>query len=437
MTAFFSFYMKTLERIYQYYSKRNIISTDSRKIDEGCVFVALKGERFDGNDFAYQVAIEGKAACVIADRKDLPAHERLFIVENSLTTLQHLARLHRERCNIPVIGITGTNGKTTTKELVATTLSKKYNIIYTQGNFNNHLGVPLTLLRIKPETELAVVEMGANHPGEIAQLCEIAQPDYGIITNIGKAHIEGFGSFDGVIKTKNELYQYLRTKGKSLKTKVFVNGNNELLMKLSDGMDRIVYKTTDNRQRTTDHTSPFLEIDWNNNNIKTHLVGDYNYENVMAAIAVGTYFGVEENLIIEALENYVPSNNRSQFIRSEKNEIVMDAYNANPSSMHHSITNFKNIADDNTLLILGDMKELGCESENEHRHIIDLLKELNFDNVILVGEEFKKVSHGTDYMNFNNVEELIDHINQNGIVGKRILIKGSNSTHLEKLANIL
>ena len=429
--------MKTLERIYQYYSKKNIISTDSRKIDEGCVFVALKGERFDGNDFAYQVAIEGKAACVIADRKDLPAHERLFIVENSLTTLQHLARLHRERCNIPIIGITGTNGKTTTKELVATTLSKKYNIIYTQGNFNNHLGVPLTLLRIKPETELAVVEMGANHPGEIAQLCEIAQPDYGIITNIGKAHIEGFGSFDGVIKTKNELYQYLRTKGESLKTKVFVNGNNELLMKLSDGMDRIVYKTTDNRRRTTDHTSPFLEIDWNNNNIKTHLVGDYNYENVMAAIAVGTYFGVEENLIIEALENYVPSNNRSQFIRSEKNEIVMDAYNANPSSMHHSITNFKNIADDNTLLILGDMKELGCESENEHRHIINLLIELNFDNVILVGEEFKKVSHGTDYMNFNNVEELIEHINQNGIVGKRILIKGSNSTHLEKLANIL
>ena len=179
-------------------------------------------------------------------------------------------------------------------------MSKKYNIIYTQGNFNNHLGVPLTLLRIKPETELAVVEMGANHPGEIAQLCEIAQPDYGIITNIGKAHIEGFGSFDGVIKTKNELYQYLRTKGESLKTKVFVNGNNELLMKLSDGMDRIVYKTTDNRQRTTDHTSPFLEIDWNNNNIKTHLVGDYNYENVMAAIAVGTYFGVEENLIIAA-----------------------------------------------------------------------------------------------------------------------------------------
>ena len=436
MTAFFSFKMDTLEKIYKHYSKRYIVSTDSRKIEDGCVFVALKGERFDGNDFAYQVANDGVASCVIADRKDLPYHERLFIVEDSLSTLQQLARLHREKCNIPIIGITGTNGKTTTKELVSSVLSKKYNIIYTQGNFNNHIGVPLTLLRIKPDTELAVVEMGANHPGEIAQLCKLAQPDFGIITNIGKAHIEGFGSFEGVIKTKNELYQYLKTKGKSLKTKVFVNDNNELLMNLSEGMERIVYKTTDNRQQTTNN-SPYLTVNWNNKTIKTHLVGDYNYENVMAAIAVGTYFGVEENLIIEALENYVPSNNRSQFITSEKNEIVMDAYNANPSSMHHSINNFRKIADENSLLILGDMKELGCESENEHRHIINLLKELNFDNVILVGEEFKKVSHGTDYMNFNNVEELIEHINQNGIVGKRILIKGSNSTHLEKLANIL
>ena len=437
LTAFFGFNMDTLEKIYQHYSKRYLISTDSRKIDSDCVFVALKGERFDGNDFAYQVAFEGKAACVIADRKDLPAHERLFIVDDSLTALQQLAKLHRKRCNIPIIGITGTNGKTTTKELTAAVLSQKYNIIFTQGNFNNHLGVPLTLLRIKPETELAVVEMGANHPGEISQLCEIAQPDYGIITNIGKAHIEGFGSFDGVIKTKNELYQYLRTKKESLKPKVFVNGNNELLMKLSDGMERIVYKTTDNRQRTTDLSSPFLEIDWNHNIIKTKLVGDYNYENVMAAIAVGTYFGVEENLIIEALENYVPSNNRSQFIRSKKNEIVMDAYNANPSSMHHSITNFKNIADDNTLLILGDMKELGCESENEHRNIINLLKQLEFNDVILVGSEFRKVSNGTGYLNFDNVEELITYINDNDIAGKRILIKGSNSTHLEKLSNIL
>lgn len=428
--------MEILEKIYQHYSIKNIISTDSRKIEDGCVFVALKGERFDGNDFAYQVATEGVAACVIADRKDLPAHEKLFIVDDSLTTLQQLAKLHRERCGIPIIGITGTNGKTTTKELIASVLSKKYNIIYTQGNFNNHLGVPLTLLRIKPETELAVVEMGANHPGEIAQLCEIAQPDFGIITNIGKAHIEGFGSFEGVIKTKNELYQYLKTKGERKKTKVFVNGNNKLLMNLSEGMDRVVYETTNNRQQTTDN-SPYFTINYNNNTINTHLVGDYNNENVMAAISVGTYFNIEDNLIINALENYIPSNNRSQFIKSEKNEIVMDAYNANPSSMHHSIRNFKNIAKENTLLILGDMKELGSESEKEHRDIINLLKELEFNNVILVGSEFKKVSDSTNHINFNNVEELIDHINQNDIAGKKILIKGSNSTHLEKLSNIL
>ena len=436
MTAFFSFYMDTLEKIYKHYSKQYIVSTDSRKIEKGCVFVALRGERFDGNDFAYQVANDGVASCVIADRKDLPNHERIFIVEDSLSTLQQLAKLHRERCNIPIVGITGTNGKTTTKELVSTVLSKKYNIIYTQGNFNNHLGVPLTLLRIKPDTEVAIVEMGANHPGEIAQLCKLAQPDFGIITNIGKAHIEGFGSYEGVIKTKNELYQYLKTKGERQKTKVFVNGNNELLMNLSEGMERIVYKTTDNRQQTTNN-SPYLTVNWNNKTIKTHLVGDYNYENVMAAIAVGTYFNVEENDIINALENYIPSNNRSQFIKSEKNEIVMDAYNANPSSMYHSISNFKKIASENSLLILGDMKELGNESENEHRDIINLLKELGFEKVILVGEEFKKVSGNTNYKNFNNVDELISYIRHNDIAGKKILIKGSNSTRLEKLANVL
>lgn len=428
--------METLEKIYQLYSKQHTISTDSRKIEKDCVFVALKGEHFDGNDFAYQVACEGIASCVIADRKDLPTHERLFIVDDSLETLQHLASFHREKCNIPIIGITGTNGKTTTKELVSTVLSKKYNIIYTQGNFNNHIGVPLTLLRIKPDTELAVVEMGANHPGEIAQLCKIADPDFGIITNIGKAHIEGFGSFEGVVKTKNELYQYLKTKGERQMTKVFVNENNELLMSLSAGMDRVVYETTVNNQQSTVNT-PYLTVVWNNNKINTHLVGEYNYENVMAAITVGTYFNIDENLIIDAIENYIPSNNRSQFIKSEKNEIVMDAYNANPSSMLHSIRNFKKISNENTLLILGDMKELGCESENEHRNIINLLKELDFNDVILVGEEFKKASYDTHYINFNNVDELISYISQNDIVGKKILIKGSNSTRLEKLANVL
>lgn len=426
--------MKTIDKIYQYYSKKHLVSTDSRKIEEGCVFVALKGERFDGNDFAYQVAQDNIAACVIADRKDLPQHERLFIVDDSLATLQELARLHREKCNIPIIGITGTNGKTTTKELTAAVLSKKFNLIYTQGNFNNHLGLPLTILRIKPDTEMAVVEMGANHPNEIAQLCTIANPDFGIITNIGKAHLEGFGSFEGVVKTKNELYDFIRNK----KGKIFVNYDNELLMSLSKDIDNQTYGKDDNAdiKASVVSSNPYLIINWEGCEIKTNLVGDYNFENVMAAISVGCHFNVEKNLIIEALENYTPTNNRSQFIKSEKNEIVMDAYNANPVSMHHAIKNFRNISSDNTLLILGDMRELGKESEKEHQTIVGLIKELKFENVILVGEEFQKAA-GSDFTTFTNVEELMAYINDNGISGKKILIKGSNSIRLEKIVNVL
>ena len=423
-----------IEQIYKLYSQKYRVTTDSRKIDDGSVFFALKGEHFDGNDFAYQVANDNIAACVVADRKDLPYHERLFIVDDSLTALQQLAKMHRERCGIPVIAITGTNGKTTTKELIATVLSKKYNIIYTQGNFNNHLGLPLTLLQIRPETEIAVVEMGANHPGEIAQLCSIAQPDFGIITNIGKAHIEGFGSFEGVVKTKNELYQYLKTKDERLKTKVFVNGDNDLLMQLSEGMDRIVYKAKDERLKANDR-SPFLEVEWNGKNIKTKLVGEYNYENVMAAITIGRHFKVEDELIIEALESYCPTNNRSQYIKTDKNEIVMDAYNANPTSMSHSIKNFRNISGDEHLLILGDVRELGHESAEEHHKIIMLLKELDFKNVMLVGEEFKKVNDSYD--SYTDIDELIEHIKENDISGCKILVKGSRGVRLEKVINLL
>ena len=426
--------MKTIEKIYQYYSQKYLVSTDSRKIEEGCVFVALKGERFDGNDFAYQVAQENIASCVIADRKDLPHHERLFIVDDSLAALQELARLHRKKCNIPIIGITGTNGKTTTKELTAAVLSKKYNLIYTQGNFNNHLGLPLTILRIKPNTEMAVVEMGANHPNEIAHLCTIADPDFGIITNIGKAHLEGFGSFEGVVKTKNELYDFIRNKN----GKIFVNRDNELLMNLSNGIDCHTYGKDDNAdiKASIVSSNPYLIINWEGNEIKTNLVGDYNFENVMAAISAGCHFNIEKSLIIEALENYTPTNNRSQFIKSEKNEIVMDAYNANPVSMSHAIKNFRNISSENTLLILGDMRELGRDSEKEHQVIISLIKELEFKNVILVGEEFKKTA-GNDFTTFTNVEELLAFINDNDISGKKILIKGSNGIHLEKIVNAL
>lgn len=435
--------MRIIEQIYQHYIKSHTISTDSRNITEGCVFVALKGERFDGNDFAYQVASENVASCVIADRKDLPSHERIFIVDDSLAALQELARLHREKCNIPVIGITGTNGKTTTKELVAAVLSEKKRIIYTQGNFNNHLGVPLTLLRIKPETEMAVVEMGANHPGEIAQLCNIAKPDYGIVTNIGRAHIEGFGSYEGIIKTKNELYEYIKENGTIQKSKAFVNSNNELLVKLTKEMDCVYYGSTDDCNTYENiavgskaaSSSPYLVVKWDGIEIKTNLVGDYNLENVMAAIAVGSYFNIEKELIVKALENYLPSNNRSQYIKSSKNEIVMDAYNANPTSMAASIRNFRNISNGNSLLILGDMKELGNESEKEHRIIIDIINELKFEDVILVGDEFKKVN--TKFQSFSDIDDLIKHIDMNSISGKNILVKGSHSIHLERLINIL
>ena len=425
--------MKTIEKIYQLYSQKYLVTTDSRKIENGSVFVALKGEHFDGNDFAYQAATENVAACVIADRKDLPQHERLFIVDDSLSALQELAKMHRERCQTPIIGITGTNGKTTTKELVAAVLSQKYNIIYTQGNFNNHLGVPLTLLQIKPDTEIAVVEMGANHPKEIEFLCSLAQPNFGIITNIGKAHIEGFGSFDGVVKTKNELYDFI----KNTNGLVFFNNDNPLLKDLAQGLNSVNYGKNDNADYHAEilSSNPYLSINWNNKTINTKLVGDYNFENVMAAISVGMHFNIEQEQIIKALENYSPTNNRSQFIRTDKNEVVMDAYNANPVSMSNSIQNFRNISDSNHLLILGDMKELGKDSLNEHQEILNLIERLNFKNVILVGSEFSSVNNS--FISFSNVDELINHINQNEISGKKILIKGSHSIHLEKIINLL
>lgn len=427
--------MNIIEEIYRHFTQSYLVSTDSRKIEKGCVFVALKGERFDGNDFAYKVATDNVASCVIADRKDLPPHERLFIVDDSLTALQELAKLHRKKNDIPLIGITGTNGKTTTKELIAAVLSQKYNIIYTQGNFNNHLGVPLTLLQIKPDTEMAVVEMGANHPFEIEQLCNIAEPDTGLITNIGKAHIEGFGSFEGVIKTKKELYDYLKAKNGS----IFINKDNEILKDIADGIKSFSYGKGNDADIQAEIVSanPYLVVKWNDNVINTNLIGDYNFENVMAAIAVGSYFNIDNQLIINALEDYTPTNNRSQYIKSENNEIVMDAYNANPASMQHAIRNFRKICGDNALLILGDMGELGAESETEHTNILNLLNDLGLEDVILIGERFKKASDNKKHLNFLNVNDFIDYLLQHKISGKRILIKGSNFNHLEKLANYL
>lgn len=427
--------MSTIEKIYKLYKTAYTVTTDSRTITQGCVFVALKGEHFDGNDFALNVAEEGIAACVIADRKDLPQHERLFVVEDSLKALQELANYHRKQLDTPIIGITGTNGKTTTKELVSAVLAKKYNILFTQGNFNNQLGVPLTLLRIKPDTELAVVEMGASHPGDINELTGIGEPNYGMITNIGRAHLRDFGGYEGVIKTKNEMYQYIAAQ----KGLLFVNKDNELLMDLSKSINKVTYGTSNDAdiQGKLLSANPYLSVEWNGKKIDTQLVGDYNFENVMAAICIGTYFNVAANDIVEALSRYRPTNNRSQAIETARNRVVMDAYNANPTSMSHSIKNFRNICKSDNLLILGDMRELGNESEQEHKNILELIKELRFENVYLVGEEFQRVAKNSKFSTFINVEELAQYLQQHPVSGRDILVKGSNSIHLNKIIDSL
>ena len=394
------------------------------------VFFALKGERFDGNDFALEVAEQGVASLVVADRQSLPDHPRIVKVDNTLLTLQELARYHRQQMHgLKVIAITGTNGKTTTKELVSTVLSKKYKTIFTQGNFNNHIGVPLTLLRITPETEIAVVEMGANHPGEIKTLANLACPDYGIITNIGKAHLEGFGSFEGVIKTKNELYDNIKANHKT----AFVNGDNALLTGLAEGLNHTTYGSSNGdcvvKMGSCD---PFLSVIWNGLTIQTHLVGSYNYENVAAAIAVGSHFGVSEADIKEALEAYQPTNSRSQVIEG-RNHIIMDAYNANPTSMTASVKNFRDISGDNALLILGDMRELGDASEQEHKAILQLLKESGFKKAFLVGSCFSQYNDNPNYLTFPDVENLTAYLEQHPVEGHTILVKGSHSIQLEKV----
>ncbi|MGN0033888.1 MAG: UDP-N-acetylmuramoyl-tripeptide--D-alanyl-D-alanine ligase [Candidatus Limimorpha sp.] len=427
--------MDIIEQLYGFYKKSYTVTTDSRTVTENCIFVALKGEHFDGNDFAFKVANDGVAAAVIADRKDLPKHDRLFVVDNSLSTLQQLALHHRMTMRTPIIAITGTNGKTTTKELVSSVLSQKFNLVSTQGNFNNHLGVPLTILRIKPETEIAVVEMGANHPGEISQLALIGMPDYGLITNIGKAHLEGFGSIESVIKTKNEMYQHISEHNGML----FVNHDNSLLLNLSKNTKRLTYGSSQESdvQGYINSANPFLSVKWKENIINTQLIGDYNFENVMAAIAIGMFFKVGDHKIIEALESYTPTNSRSQVIKTANNSLILDAYNANPTSMSCAISNFNKICEKKNLLIIGDMRELGKESQAEHKTIFNKIRELGFKNVYFVGDEFSKVAKDSVYSTFENTEELCKYLENNKLKGYHVLIKGSNSVHLSKVVEYL
>ena len=369
------------------------VTTDSRKVTPGCVFVALKGEHFDGNDFVEQAKVQGA--------------EYVICGENALTELQDLARAWRRELGLPILGITGTNGKTTTKELCAAVLSTKYNLYYTQGNLNNQLGVPLTLLNITRAHEMAIVEMGASHPGDIKELVDIAEPNCGLITNVGRAHLQGFGSFEGVMRTKAELYDFLRAHGGLC----FRNTDNPYLAQMAGDLKTVAYTTG---------TMPE----------GTHLVGGYNAENVSAAICVGEYFGISKEAALAAIRAYVPSNNRSQLMQTERNTVVVDAYNANPTSMTAAINAFKG-----NCFILGAMRELGDYSHLEHQNIVNMLLERKADKVLLVGEEYKSTT--ASYPIYDSVEALCEQLQKEPLEGCTILLKGSRSNQLEKVIPLL
>ena len=460
----------TIEELYSEYLKSRDVVTDSRKVREGCIFFALKGENFDGNRFAASALEQGAALCVI-DNEECKVDERCVLVDDSLKTLQDLARYHRGQLTIPVIGITGTNGKTTTKELVNAVLSKRYRVHATQGNFNNHLGVPLTLLSMPADTEIAIVEMGANHPGEIDFLCNIANPEFGLITNVGKAHLEGFGSFKGVVRTKTELYKHLA----AMAGVIFVNADNEILMERAEKMSQlpsspsmlpgvipsipgaspseytadfkvrgvnmpmasvVTYGSTEMAEFKGSFVSAdpymkfYFEDDDNVYTVQSQLIGAYNYDNAMAAVCVGRYFGVELFDIKTAIEEYCPSNNRSQFKRSERNALILDCYNANPSSMGVAVDNFISMKADNKIVMLGGMKELGGDSKSEHQKLFDKVISGGFSQIFLVGEEFHFAEGKNGVHWFATSGDALESLKANQISGATILIKGSNSNKM-------
>ena len=432
--------MKTeIPELYKIYRNHPNITTDSRKVEPGSLFFALKGDSFDGNRFAPVALKKGAAFAIVDDPPPVP-NDRFIVVDNVLNALQELAVYHRKRLLIPVIGITGSNGKTTTKELISVVLNRKYRTFATSGNLNNHIGVPVSVLSIHEDHELAVIEMGANHQGEIAALSRIALPDFGLITNIGKAHLEGFGGYEGVIKAKTELYQFIsETHGK-----LFVNGDDPLLMEKSKGIRSILYGINDQATVAGEITQkfPFItaRILIHNDEIlvKTRMVGAYNLDNILAAACIGSHFGVSSQQIQEAIGNYSPQNHRSQWYETKANKIVMDAYNANPTSMKLALENFAESPFKNKMLILGDMRELGPDSKVEHREMCGIIRKLGFSDVILVGPEFGNVNTGKSHFTlFNKVEDAKAALQNNPPSGKTILIKGSRGIQLEKLLGVL
>ena len=412
------------------------ITTDSRNCPKGSIFFALKGDKFDGNQYAGKALASGCVYAVI-DNPDYYIGERTILVDNVLKTLQQLAHHHRKVLGLPIIGITGTNGKTTTKELLAAVLSTKFNLLYTEGNFNNHIGVPLTLLRLTHDHEMAVIEMGASHPGDIKELVDIVHPNYGIITNVGRAHLEGFGSFEGVIRTKGELYDYIRRS----KGKIFIKKENEYLQSIAKGIEQITYGNGDDAFASGQVVScdPFLVFNWKQqgklHTVQTHIIGSYNLDNVLAAVAVGRFFKIPAERISRAIAAYEPTNNRSQFKKTENNELIIDAYNANPSSMKVALDNFITMPVQPKAIILGDMRELGPTSDELHAEVVEQIKKGQFDKVFLCGEHFSKV--GKEFSPFATTEAMVEELRKQPLKGYHILIKGSHSMGLEKLADIL
>lgn len=431
-----------ISELYQIYQAHPVITTDSRDCPKGSIFLALKGASFDGNKFA-DMALEKGCAYVIVDEKEYAKEgdERYILVEDCLTTFKELAREHRRHFDIPVVGITGTNGKTTTKELVSAVLGEKFNVMFTQDNFNNDVGVPKTLFRLSPENEIAVVEMGASHPGDIRKLVEYVEPTCGMITNVGRAHLQGFGSFEGVKKTKGELYDYLVAND----ALVFINADNEHLIQMAEqrNINRLITYGKDGNCDVWGEViscAPFLKFRWRTESfdwheVQTHLIGSYNIDNMLAAITIGLHFDVKPQQIDHALENYIPSNNRSQLEETAHNKLVVDAYNANPSSMAAAIENFRVMDVPHKMAILGQMGELGEVSHEEHQKVVDQLQAAGLENVWLVGDEFKDIP--CSYRKFQNVEEVKDALKANQPHDHYILIKGSNSVKLFQLPELL
>lgn len=427
-----------IEKLYSLYLRSGKVSTDTRNIPIKSIFFALKGGNFNGNEFAKQ-AIDSGASYAIVDEKEFEDEENfIYYVEDSLNALQKLAQYHRLQLNIPVIALTGSNGKTTTKELITSVLSQKYHVLATKGNLNNHIGVPLTLLSINPTHEIAVVEMGANHQKEIEFLCEIAQPDFGYITNFGKAHLEGFGGIQGVIKGKSELYTYLKENEKT----VFVNMDDALQLELTKGMKRVCFGADERAefqfQVVENQTGNCPEIRYQGTSFQSQLVGNYNVNNVAAAIAIGMKFEVPIINIKAGIEIYQADNNRSQVLNLKDKQIILDAYNANPSSMEAALQNFSKLKGEKTV-ILGDMFELGEESAKEHQRIADLAMQLQFEKIFLIGNHFSKIdsNENQNLTKFTNRESAEIYFRNFPIQEKIIFVKGSRGMALEKILEFI